>query len=165
MAERYNQINLHMDYTYQYCTDSGNYDNVCHVCGNKIRYIHHIRHHSGVNLRVGCVCAANLTNDYDAPHAAERKVKPPLATQMNNWIRTGWKTARLGGYYRRQQKMVIILKSYRSGHSYLIKELDDDKCSINEHRGHSYETMEDAKIAAYFKKKEILGRRKVGTED
>jgi hypothetical protein len=161
MTERWDQKGCpHAGYEYQGCEDSGGYDAVCEMCGNTIRYIHHISHPTGINLGVGCVCASTLTNNYDAPRVAERKIKPPAATQIANWVRGGWKVARHGGYYRRMQKMVVILKHYPNGYSYLIKELDEDKCSTGEHKGRNYETMEDAKIAAYLKKKEILVNRK-----
>lgn len=165
MNQRWNQKGYpHTGYTYQGCEDSGNYASVCDMCGNTIRYIHNVSHPSGLSLNVGCVCAEKLTNNYDVPRMAERKIKPPAAMQIANWIRGGWKVARHGGYYRRLQKMVIILKHYPNGYSYLIKELDDDKCSIDEHKGRNYETMEEAKIAAYYRKKEILGGRKIVAE-
>jgi hypothetical protein len=166
MTERWDHNGYpRIGYAYQSCKDSGAYNAVCDVCGNTIRYVHQIFHPTGIHLGVGLACAERLTNDYETPRAAERKIKPTATTQIANWVRGGWRTAKHGGYYRRIQKMVVILKRYPNGYSYLIRELDDDRCSANEHRGQSYETMEDAKIAAYFKKKEILVSRKIAQPD
>jgi hypothetical protein len=161
MTERWTHKDFpHKGYAYQGCEDSGSYDSVCEVCGNAVRYIHRVAHPTGVNLRVGGICAGMLTDNYEVSRANERKIKPPTTIQIINWVGTGWRAARLGGYYKRMQKMVVILKRYSTGYSYLIKELDENRYSINEYKGRNYETMEEAKIAAYYQKKEILANRK-----
>lgn len=50
----------------------------CEMCGQeKIRYVHILQHpnFSG-ELRVGCICAEHMTDDYINPQKKERAEKP-----------------------------------------------------------------------------------------
>ena len=44
-------------------------DAICEMCETKeIRYVHHMEHPDyWESLSVGCICAANMENDYEAP--------------------------------------------------------------------------------------------------
>ena len=49
----------------------------CEMCGNeKIRYVHIMKHPEiQGELRVGCICACHMTNDYENPEARERELR------------------------------------------------------------------------------------------
>lgn len=67
----------------------------CEMCGQeKIRYVH-ILQHSDFNgeLRVGCVCAEHMTDDYINPQKSERELKNRL-NRKKNFMRREWQEAR-----------------------------------------------------------------------
>lgn len=47
------------------------------MCGNeKIRYVHIMKHPEFLGeLRVGCICACHMTDDYESPQARERELR------------------------------------------------------------------------------------------
>ena len=53
----------------------------CEMCGNeKIRYVHIMTHPEFPGeLRVGCICACHMTDDYENPEARERDLKNRVA--------------------------------------------------------------------------------------
>ena len=63
----------------------------CEMCGQeKIRYVH-VLQHSDFNgeLRVGCVCAEHMTDDYINPQKSERELKNRL-NRKKNFMRREW---------------------------------------------------------------------------
>jgi len=69
-------------------TDKGEPDVTCEMCEYKIiRYVHHLRHPSGLGLMAGCICAGHLTGDLDAAKARDQDAKN-AATRLANRRRT-----------------------------------------------------------------------------
>lgn len=66
--------------------DTGSADSTCSMCGNNsVRYLHSIRHDTFVGeLRVGCVCAEKLTDDYVNPRKQERALRNAAAKKIRD---------------------------------------------------------------------------------
>lgn len=57
----------------------------CEMCGNeKIRYVHIMKHPEFLGeLRVGCICACHMTDDYESPQARERELRNRVQRKKN----------------------------------------------------------------------------------
>ncbi len=127
----------------------------CMMCNNeKIRYVHVVSHKDfGKRLKVGCVCAEKMTNDYVNPKKHEKKLRNK-ANRRNNFLEKDWKINKKGNLY------LII-----NGHHVLIykeNKTEKFKCKIGEKFGNKkFDTIELAKVAVfngieYYKKKNEL---------
>ena len=88
-------IDLHIDE----CCSYGDYED-CEFCGQEqIRYVHIISHpeYSKI-IRVGCICAEHLTNDYVKPREIENKLRN-RAARRQNWLKRKWKFSQKGSVY------------------------------------------------------------------
>lgn len=83
----------------------------CEMCGNeKIRYVHLLEHpnHRG-EIRVGCVCASKMMNDYVKPQELEKELKNRV-NRKKNFMKQEWRyksdtgnyTLRYNYYYEEQ---------------------------------------------------------------
>lgn len=85
----------------------------CEMCGQeKIRYVH-VLQHSDFNgeLRVGCVCAEHMTDDYINPQKSERELKNRL-NRKKNFMRREWQERAQGKYVLRYKgENITIMKS------------------------------------------------------
>lgn len=85
----------------------------CEMCGNeRIRYVHILKHpdYKG-EIRVGCVCAEKMTEDYSNPNATEREVKNRY-NRRKNFFRKEWTLKSNGNYTLRYKgKNITIMKS------------------------------------------------------
>jgi len=71
--------------------DMGEPSEICEMCEtSEIRYVHCMSHQDyPEGLRVGCVCAEHMEEDYKNPKLRERKAKS-LAKQKKNWPSRKW---------------------------------------------------------------------------
>ena len=78
--------------------DGFNEYETCEMCGNHpIRYVHVMEHDDhDEELRVGCVCAEHMTDDYFNPKAREKRLKNK-AQRKHNWLSLKWKTSKKMG--------------------------------------------------------------------
>jgi len=115
----------------------------CMMCNNeKIRFVHIVSHKDfGEKLKVGCVCAEKMTNDYVNPKKQERKLRN-IAQRRINWLRKDWKISKNGNLY-------LNIK----GHHILIYKDNKTKkfrCKIGKKFGNKcFDTIELAKVAAF----------------
>jgi hypothetical protein len=95
-------IDLHDDEGREF----GNYED-CEFCGHEqIRFVHLLGHAEyPKTIRVGCICACLLTNDYKNPKERERKLKN-RANRKAKFLSRKWKPNRYGGE-------TITLNGYR----------------------------------------------------
>ncbi len=86
----------------------------CEMCGNeKIRYVHILRHPDyHRDLRVGCVCAENMMNDYLTPKSSENDLKN-MKKRQKNFMQQEWRYKESTGNYILNYKgmFVTIIKS------------------------------------------------------
>lgn len=80
----------------------------CEMCHNeRIRYVHILKHpeYDGV-IRVGCVCACKMTEDYDAAPEEERRMRN-RATRKRNFLKQKWQLNYKGNYVLRYKGRYI----------------------------------------------------------
>ena len=85
----------------------------CEMCGQeKIRYVHILQHPNfNGELRVGCVCAERMTDDYINPQKTERELKNRL-NRKKNFMRREWQERNQGKYVLRYKgENITIMKS------------------------------------------------------
>jgi hypothetical protein len=101
----------------------------CQLCGyNAVRFVHVMAHdsHPG-ELRVGCVCAGHLEEDYAAPRQRERvarnaasrraRVRERHRAARAAWVDLGWRTSAKGNLWRGAGagRVVILEDTWRPG--------------------------------------------------
>lgn len=69
----------------------------CEACGREhIRFVHVLAHDNYPELiRVGCICAEKLTDDYVGPRKRERELRNHAA-RRERFLSRKWKTSRKG---------------------------------------------------------------------
>lgn len=116
----------------------------CEMCGNeRIRFVHILEHDDfEAQLKVGCVCAENLTEDYINPRSHENKLKNK-ANRKAKWLTRKWRVSSQGNKFLNidGHNLCVFLDKFRSGHwKYKI----DKKFSKN-----SYTSITEAKLALF----------------
>jgi len=86
---------FHKGYLHQGVEELDEAIHKCDMCGKEdIRFVHTMYHPELPDfLRVGCVCAEKMTNDYVNP-----KLKEKLARNKSTWIHSKWKLENLFEY-------------------------------------------------------------------
>jgi len=86
----------------------------CEMCGHeKIRYMHLLRHPEiRGEIRVGCVCAEKLIQDYNTPKENEHKIKN-RTNRRKNFLNREWRYILSTGNYtlRYKGENITIMKS------------------------------------------------------
>ena len=72
----------------------------CQMCGQeKIRFVHIMEHNQYPDtLRVGCICAEKMSNDYIYPKQKERNLKNK-ALRRKKWLTRTWRVSEKGNEY------------------------------------------------------------------
>lgn len=115
----------------------------CMMCGNeKIRYVHIVEHFEvNETLRVGCVCAEKMTNDYHNPKRLEQKLRN-RASRRTNWKNRRWKRSFNGNSYLNIDGHFVLI--------YRDKKTLKYKVAIDKTFGKkSFNTNDEAKMAAF----------------
>jgi hypothetical protein len=76
----------------------GDYES-CEFCGQEqIRFVHTLQHVDYPNeIRVGCICSCDLTDDYEGPVRLERILRNGAARRARFPSRRGWRSNQYGG--------------------------------------------------------------------
>lgn len=76
-----------------------NYE-TCEMCGNeRIRYVHTVEHKkTGMVMRVGCVCAEKMTEDYANPRGREKEIRNRTA-RFKKFMNSAFKRSGAYSYY------------------------------------------------------------------
>lgn len=115
----------------------------CMMCGQaKIRYVHIVSHPEyGEEFRVGCNCAANMTEDYINPSMREQELRKKSNRRLN-WAKKEWRTNLKGNHYLRHQGHFLLIYKEKRTLKYKVK-IDDTfgKKSFND--------LSKAKIAVF----------------
>lgn len=123
----------------------------CMMCNNeRIRFVHVVSNLDYAEpLKVGCVCAEKMTNDYVNPKKKERSLRNK-AQRRNNWLKKEWSINKKGNLYLKVKGDYVLIFQDKKTKKY--------KCLINETFGRKlFDTIEQAKLGAfkgleYFKK-------------
>lgn len=96
----------------------------CQMCGReRIRYIHILEHRDfPEELRVGCVCASKLTDDYVNPQERERDLRN-RSNRRQTFMRREWRYKEDTGNYtlRYKGEYITIMRSRFGGWGVIFK--------------------------------------------
>lgn len=90
-------------------TNDDDYE-TCEMCGNHpIRFVHLMQHddYDG-EMRVGCVCAEHMSDDYTHPRARETRLKNKAA-RRRNWLSLRWKMSKKGNPYLKKDGLILSI--------------------------------------------------------
>ncbi len=129
---------------YDLCADGEEDYATCEMCGQeRIRYVHVMRHETfSEELKVGCVCAEKMTDDY-VGHKNREKVLRNQSGRRKNWLKRNWRISAKGNDFLNVDgyNVSIFPSKNRSGHwSFNI----DDNFSQK-----TYAEKSQAKLAAF----------------
>ena len=143
-------IDLHIDEGREY----GDYER-CQFCGQEqIRYVHLVRHVSYPDtLRVGCICAEHMTEDYVNPRRIEGELRR-RAMRRSRWPNLrAWRQSRKGNWYM----------NTKDGHNVGIFETEDGGYMVwidNRSGRIKYPSLHAAKIGIFDALERLEGRQK-----
>jgi hypothetical protein len=106
----------HRGWTHHGCEDTGEISTTCEMCEKEtIRHVHYVTHadYPG-ELRVGCICAEKLTEDYVGPREAEGTVKK-RRSRLSTFMTRGWKEGRFGSSHRDWKGRRVLIAPRSSG--------------------------------------------------
>jgi hypothetical protein len=114
-----------------------------------VRYEHELRNKkTNVKVRVGCVCAQHLTDDFTNPRLRERDLKGRAGRRLR-WPRLNWRRSSKGNLYLKKGGLVIVLKQGPRGGwavSYASRDSSDSEwVSV----GGWYDTADEAELAVF----------------
>jgi hypothetical protein len=115
----------------------------CMMCGNeRIRYVHIVEHPQFSDiLRVGCVCAENMTSDYLTPRKLEQRLRN-RAARRTTWKKKEWKFSIKGNRYLKMDRHLITIFRDKKTNKYKV-------CIDRTFGKKEFKTLDEAKIAAF----------------
>jgi hypothetical protein len=131
------------------------YYRVCEMCGKeRIRFVHTMAHPGfDRELRVGCVCAERMSDDYTAPKVRERELRNRSARRAK-WLARKWKTSRKGHPWLQAGDFHIVVYSENVTQNRF-------RLCINQKRGQrTYGSEEAAKLAGFDAIEKMKQRRR-----
>lgn len=137
----------HRGWTCTGIEDLGSPDVICEMCESQtIRYVHYMKHPNyDEELGVGCICAGNMEQDYEAATNRERSLKN-VAQRRRNWLNRSWKISSKGNPYLNTDGFNIVLyKQSGKWHGVITNRMTDEKLKSRR----SYATLEKAKLAVF----------------
>jgi len=131
-------------------TDNATAEFACENCGYPhVRYEHELTNRkSGQRVRVGCVCAEHLTQDFTGPKLRERALRSRAGRRMR-WPTLNWRLSAKGNLYLKKSGMVIVLKQGPRGGWAVSYKHQDSLDSGWVHLPAWHGTPEGAKLAAF----------------
>lgn len=88
----------------------------CENCGYPhVRFEHHlINKNNHQKVRVGCVCAEHLTQDFTTPRLRERNLKSRAARRLR-WPTLNWRVSGKGNLFLRKDGRIVVIRQNYSG--------------------------------------------------
>ena len=116
----------------------------CQMCGREnIRYVHIMENADfGGQLRVGCVCAEKMSDDYVGPRNREKRLKNRAARRVT-WLTRYWRESTKGNHFLniKEHNISVFPDKYRK-----------DKwgyCINNQFSRERYNSRDEAKMALF----------------
>lgn len=116
----------HKGWSFDQMEDTEDATSKCEMCGNeKVRYVHVMSHPTYGTLRVGCVCAEKMQDDYVEPRRRETEFKRRLkarvgsdkrAQEFNQIARNSWwdgQKLKWSGVVRRKRYYLTVFQRPR----------------------------------------------------
>lgn len=114
----------------------------CEMCGHeKIRYVH-VMEHPDVDdqLKVGCICAEKMSDDYTGPKAREGRLRN-RAVRRTRWLTRKWKRSAKGNSFLNVEGYNLVVYPTRTNRwGYNIGSRFGPK---------TYPTRDEAKLALF----------------
>jgi len=131
-------------------TDNGTGDFKCQNCSfPHVRYEHELKNKkTSIRIRVGCICAQHLTDDFTNPKLRERDLKGRAGRRLR-WPTLNWRFSSKGNLYLKKGGNVIVLKRGPRGGWAVSYTLRDSFESEWVRVGGWYNTPDEAKLAAF----------------
>ncbi len=116
----------------------------CEMCGQeRIRYVHVMRHEKfSEELKVGCVCAEKMSDDYIGPKNREKGLRN-ISSRRRNWITRKWRVSSKGNDFLNVGGHNIVVFSAKNKVGYWGFRIDSALSREN------YEEKNQAKLAAF----------------
>lgn len=126
--------------------DLGEPSMLCEMCESvEIRYVHVMEHPSfSYLLRVGCVCAEHMEEDYVRPAARERQLKS-AARRRVSWGKRVWRLSQHGNPYLNTEGYNLTIVKRGSGWSVIVTNRVSEASQTGRK---TYSNEEEAKSAA-----------------
>lgn len=120
----------------------------CEMCSQEgVRYIHLMQHPDySDELRVGCICAAKMEDDYDSPRQRERNLKNRHMRKMN-FLKKEWEHRSNGNYVLKYKGKYITIMHSKYNKNYLGVAYDG--IFIWEYNQKKISDLRTAKLAAF----------------
>ena len=119
----------------------------CQNCGfPRVRYVHHLKNRrTGLEIRVGCVCAEHLTQDFTNLALREREFKGRASRRLR-WPTLNWRRTMKGNLrLRKSGTVVVVVCGKYGGWTFTYKRQGSDWV-----RGKAwYDTADEAKLSAF----------------
>jgi hypothetical protein len=81
-------LKAHKGWTAIDAIDLGEPTGECEACGKvEVRYIHLLTHPEHSSIKVGCVCAGKLTDDYVNPKAREKELRAKVSRKKRQQVK------------------------------------------------------------------------------
>jgi hypothetical protein len=136
------------------CVDFEDLEDLSGICGmcesQEIRYVHYMRHpRYGELIGAGCECAAKMSEDYEAAHAAAKsreRFAKNRAKRRATWLTRNWKTSTKGNSYLKADGFVIVIFQKGLQWSAVIEDKVSEKKRFSQR---SFKTEDEAKLAAF----------------
>jgi hypothetical protein len=86
----------------------------CEMCGKEeIRFVHVMEHRERTEpLRVGCICAEKMSEDYVNPRRREEALKN-RARRRGNWLKRKWRISRNGNPFLNVDGVNVTVFTYK----------------------------------------------------
>jgi hypothetical protein len=132
----------------------------CEMCETvEIRYVHLMEHPNYPDvLRVGCVCAERMSEDYARPRARERALQN-RSQRKSRWLLRRWRESKRGNSYLKTNGFFIVIHRNSDG-SWGGTVTDVRSGSEPRRSKRKYPTYDAAALAA-FDAMEIMASRRV----
>ena len=149
MSGKWSQVGVpHKGWICVSVDDLGAPDAVCEMCETReIRYVHHMEHPDySDSLAVGCICAENMENDYEAPRRREQTLRN-AAQRRRRWLGRKWKVSAKGNSYLNTDGLnITVFRRNQILWGARIEERATGRSVISKGR---YTTEDAAKLAAF----------------
>lgn len=138
----------HKGWTWVDVEDLGAPSETCEMCEvQEIRYVHLMEHPNHPDtLRVGCVCAEKMADDYVRPRERERVLRSQSA-RRDRWLARSWRTSRAGNAWLRADGFRVSIFLKRDGT--WGGSVTDEEFERQTYWLRSYRTEAAAKLAAF----------------
>jgi hypothetical protein len=138
--------------------DWGEPSHTCEMCEVvTIRYVHYMQHPQyKEQLRVGCVCAENMSGDKLGPKRRERELAN-AAKRRRTWLTRNWRESRKGNSFLNTRGYNVVVHRAQGGWAFRIRKdnplagyIEGEEHRIWESR-RRYSTEGEAKLGAFDK--------------